>query len=36
VWKLKVNKDKQTKYTKKLVKEIPIGDVQRQGTNVIA
>ena len=27
VWKLKVNKNKQTEYTKELVKEIPIGHV---------
>ena len=35
-WKLRVNENKQTEYTKELVKEIPIGNVQRQGTNVTA
>jgi len=36
VWKLRVNKNKQTEYTKKLMKEIPVGNVQRQGTNATA
>jgi len=36
VQKLRVNKNKQTEYTKKLVKEIPVGNAWRQGTNVTA
>jgi len=32
-WKLRVNKNKQTEYTKKLMKEIPIENAQKQGTN---
>ena len=31
-WKLRVNENKQTEYTKKLMKEIPIGNIQRQRT----
>jgi len=31
-WKLRVNENKQTEYTKKLMKEIPIGNMQRQRT----
>ena len=34
--KLRVNENKQTEYTKKLMKEIPIGNVWRQGTNATA
>ena len=30
------NKNKQTEYTKELVKEIPIGNVWRQGTKATA
>ena len=36
VQKLRVNKNKQTEYTKKLVKRIPVGSVQRQRTNATA
>jgi len=36
VWKLRVNENKWTEYTKKLMKEITIGNMQRQGTNVTA
>jgi len=36
VWKLKVNKNKQTEYIKELVKEIPIGNAQRQEMNATA
>ena len=36
VWKLRVNKNKQTEYTKELVKEIPAGNTWRQGTKVTA
>jgi len=34
--KLRVNKNKWTEYIKNLIKEIPIGNVQRQGTNTTA
>jgi len=33
VQKLRVNENKWTEYTKKLIKEIPIGNVWRQWTN---
>jgi len=33
--KLRVNENKQTEYTKKLMKEIPIGNTQRQKTTAI-
>jgi len=36
VQKLRVNENKQTKYTMELVKEIPVGNAWRQGTNAIA
>ncbi len=32
-WKLRVNKNKWTEYTKKLMKEIHLGNVWRQRTN---
>ena len=34
--KLRVNENKWTEYTKKLIKGISIGSVQRQGTNATA
>jgi len=34
--KLRVNENKQTEYTKKLMKEIPVGNAWRQGTNATA
>jgi len=34
--KLRVNKNKQIEYTKKLMKEIPIGNTWRQRTNITA
>jgi len=33
VWKLRVNENKWTEYTKKLMKEISVGNAWRQGTN---
>jgi len=36
VQKLRVNENKQTKYTKKLMKEIPVENVWRQETNATA
>ena len=36
MWKLRVNENKWTEYTKKLMKESPIGNVQRQGKNATA
>ena len=33
---LRINENKRTEYTKKLIKGIPIRNVQRQGTNVTA
>jgi len=36
MWKLKVNENKQTEYTKKLIKEISIGNAWRQGINATA
>jgi len=36
VWKLRVNENKWTEYTKKLMKEIPLGNAQKQRTNAIA
>jgi len=35
VQKLRVNENKQTEYTKKLIKEIPVGNAWRQETNAI-
>jgi len=36
VQKLRVNENKRTEYIRKLMKEIPVGNVQRQGTNATA
>jgi len=36
VWKLRVNENKRIEYTKELVKEIPVGNAQRQETNATA
>ena len=33
MWKLRVNENKQTEYTKKLIEEIPVGNVQRCCSN---